>query len=427
MATEECTRWACEGRRALFKQKGFSCTCECIETLEPATEFFFLGCARPASVALQVNNCQKFSSRCRREFRKFSCETVEQVLRLWWRWSHCARFPNARSAVKASVELVTSGAIASAGNETTQLCEEVVIDGVRIADALIDTGSSLSMLSTATYCRLPSTPAIQPFTGAAPVVVGVGGARAEIRGYVDAPVELDGIAVHHPLLVVDGLAFALLIGMDVLRPHGATLSFDGDPVRLRTRVCKVCRERRTNPSAESRCTPLTACATQSHSQSQPHSQSSGASAASVGSAPPADFSACAPDCTHTGISPRAPSGISHGFSSCPSRCRSKQHGCTCASAPPTVAHARRVRGADLEVEVAASANLARRARKRFGCASCAETHRRNTCASADREDSAVHCSFALALSVACGRIGCFLLHGCNGCSLKHEAAHIVQP
>ena len=79
------------------------------------------------------------------------------------------------------------------------------------------------MLSTAMYGRLPSAPSIQPFTGAAPVVVGVGNASVKIRGYVEAPVELDGIAVHHALLVVDGLAFALLIGMDVLLPNGATL------------------------------------------------------------------------------------------------------------------------------------------------------------------------------------------------------------
>ena len=82
-----------------------------------------------------------------------------------------------------------------------------MIGGVRLADALIDTGSAFSMLSSAIYSRLPNAPAIQPFMRAARDVVCVRGANAEIRGYVDAPVELDGTAVHHPLLVVKGSRF----------------------------------------------------------------------------------------------------------------------------------------------------------------------------------------------------------------------------
>ena len=101
-----------------------------------------------------------------------------------------------------------------------------VVGSVRIADALIDIGSAFSMLSNAMYSRLPNPPAVQPFMHAAPDVVGVGGASAEIRGYVDPPVELAGTTVHHPLLVVEGLAFPLLNGTDVLRPHGALLTLD---------------------------------------------------------------------------------------------------------------------------------------------------------------------------------------------------------
>ncbi len=100
------------------------------------------------------------------------------------------------------------------------------------------------MLTSAMYSRLPHAPAIQPFTRAAPDVIGVGGASAEIRGYVDAPVEIAGVEVHHPLLlVVEGLAFPLLIGTDILREHGAVLTLDESaPVRLRIRECAVCRE-----------------------------------------------------------------------------------------------------------------------------------------------------------------------------------------
>lgn len=58
------------------------------------------------------------------------------------------------------------------------------------------------MLSSSMYKRLPSVPAIQPFTGLAFDVVEVGGASAKIRGYVDVPVELVFAVVYHPLLVV---------------------------------------------------------------------------------------------------------------------------------------------------------------------------------------------------------------------------------
>ena len=99
------------------------------------------------------------------------------------------------------------------------------------------------MLSSAMYARLRDVPVIQPFTRAALDVVGVGGASAEIRGYVDAFVKVAGVTVHHPLLVVEGLAFSFLIGTDILRAHNAVLTLDETaPVRLRRRECSICRE-----------------------------------------------------------------------------------------------------------------------------------------------------------------------------------------
>ena len=155
----------------------------------------------------------------------------------------------------------SSNAVASAGRGTAQIFTVAVIGGVRIADALVDTGSAFSMLSTAMDSRIPNAPVIQPFTGSAPDIIGVGGATAEIRGYVDAPIEIDGTAVRHPLLVVEGLAFPLLLGTDILRPHDAMLTLDESaPLRLRTRVCDICREQRTDLLAEPPRAPLTACA-----------------------------------------------------------------------------------------------------------------------------------------------------------------------
>ena len=155
----------------------------------------------------------------------------------------------------------SANAVASAGKGATQVFTDAVIDGVHIVDALVDSGSALSMLSTAMYGRLPSTPAIQHFTRSAPDVIGVGRASAEIREYVDVPVLLDGIAVRHPLLVVEGLAFSLLIGTDIIKPHDVMLLPNKPiPLRLRTPVCDVCQEQRTNVSGESSSVPLIACA-----------------------------------------------------------------------------------------------------------------------------------------------------------------------
>ena len=78
---------------------------------------------------------------------------------------------------------------------------------------------------------------------------------------VDTPVKVAGVTVHHPLLVVEGLAFSLLIGTDILRAHGAILTLDETvPVRLRNRECSTCREQRTDSPDALPLSPLTACA-----------------------------------------------------------------------------------------------------------------------------------------------------------------------
>ena len=79
------------------------------------------------------------------------------------------------------------------------------------------------MLRVSTYELLTKQPAIQPFQGALPKVVGVGGASPKIHGYGDVPFEIDDVVLHHALLVVDILNFFLIVGMDILRPHNALL------------------------------------------------------------------------------------------------------------------------------------------------------------------------------------------------------------
>lgn len=96
-----------------------------------------------------------------------------------------------------------------AGNIVTQLFAEAVIYEMFIVYALVNTGLALSMFSTAMYKRMPSAPAILPFTKAAPNVYGVGAVYDVICSYVDPPIELDVTVVHHLLLIVNRLAFSI--------------------------------------------------------------------------------------------------------------------------------------------------------------------------------------------------------------------------
>ena len=150
--------------------------------------------------------------------------------------------------------------MSSAGTGTPQLFSEKVIDRVLIHDALVDTGSALSMVYSTLNDRLPSRPSINSFKNSAPNIVGVSGASAEVRGYIDAPLQIVGIEVAHPLLIVLNLLFSMLIGMDVLQPHAAKNSLgNAAPLKLSARVCDVCLEHRTNLSPSYRSLPTVAC------------------------------------------------------------------------------------------------------------------------------------------------------------------------
>ena len=103
----------------------------------------------PRAHAEPANNSRKS-----RPARKcYACGGIGHIARV------CPR--TAQSAANASS--FTSGAVASSCGSVGQLFAEAVIGKVRVAEALVDTGSALSMLSTALYARLHDAPAIQPF------------------------------------------------------------------------------------------------------------------------------------------------------------------------------------------------------------------------------------------------------------------------
>ena len=100
------------------------------------------------------------------------------------------------------------------------------------------------MLSSTLYARLPSKPTIYSFKYSAPNIVGVGGASATVRCYIDVFLQIAGVEIAYVLLIVENLSFPLLIGIDILRPHAANLSFgDATSLQLTARACDVCLER----------------------------------------------------------------------------------------------------------------------------------------------------------------------------------------
>ena len=143
--------------------------------------------AEPRAVVCQVwlTWPRRLSMHCRPEIST-------QVLRLRRCGSYGTQLSLSRCAIgsQSKASTFSANAVASVGKGATHVFTDAVIDGVRIADELVDTGSAFSMLSTAMNGRLPIVPAIQRFTESASNVIGVGGASAEIRGYVDMPVKL---------------------------------------------------------------------------------------------------------------------------------------------------------------------------------------------------------------------------------------------
>ena len=104
------------------------------------------------------------------------------------------------------------------------------------------------MLCSVLYDQLLIRSAICSFSKSAPDIVRVSGACAEVRGYVDVPLQIAGIEIAHPLLVITSLAFTLLIVMDILQPHAGKLSLShAAQLELSVGLCDVCLEKLTDP------------------------------------------------------------------------------------------------------------------------------------------------------------------------------------
>ena len=194
--------------------------------------------------ALSFNN-RVYSSRTTRRFRPTRkltpslLVTNNQPLPLTYEQQQPQSYQSNRS--QSNVH-----AVSSAGLEKPQVFAAVRLNGVLFQRVLIDSGASLSMVSSATLAALPSRPSVEPFVRPPPNIVGIGGASVRALGYVDVSIDISGVEVKHPLTVVDELAFPFLIGTDILRPHEAVFKVSTpDRVCLTIDRCSVCDEERT--------------------------------------------------------------------------------------------------------------------------------------------------------------------------------------
>ena len=195
-------------------------------------------------------NCGKeghISSLCRSESkpprRFFTCGGIGHIDRNCPSPKSLQSFPN--PSPNPSPNSKFSGVVESAGTGAFLLFTEVTIDGIRVRELLIDTGSPVSMVRSSLYPLLVSRPPIQSFEKSAPDIVGVGGSRAEYSGLIDVPLEIAGVEVAQPLHVVSNMPFPILSGTDTLRRHDSTVILEDEcPLQLHTRVCEIRLEQR---------------------------------------------------------------------------------------------------------------------------------------------------------------------------------------
>ena len=221
--------------------------------------------SKPVSNSTVCFNCGKIhhiSSTCTTEGkpprRCYACSSVGHLSR------NCPSRSRQQPAQPTESKPKSINAVSSAGTGAPQLFTKAVIDVVLIREALVDTGFAILMVSSALYDRLPSRPSINSFKNSAPDIVGIGGVSAEVRGYIDVPLQIAGIDFAHPLLVVTNFLFFRLIGLGVLQPLAAKMSLgSAATLGLSARVCDVRIERRTNPNPSYRSAPAVACVSES--------------------------------------------------------------------------------------------------------------------------------------------------------------------
>ena len=118
--------------------------------------------------------------------------------------------------------------------------------------ALADSGSSRNLMSHQRYDSLRVRPRLTPPRGLK--VIGGNGQPISLLGFADFAVKVADLWIWHGFGVVDDLPLDVILGAEILKPHGAMLSYQprGDnTLTLTLSACRVCtRYFRCNVSRE---------------------------------------------------------------------------------------------------------------------------------------------------------------------------------
>ena len=88
-----------------------------------------------------------------------------------------------------------SSAVLPTEGGAQQLFVPVRLNGVLISGTLIDSGSSLSMVSASTLAALPVPLSVEAFTSGPPDIVDIGGSPLQVLGYTDAAVVVSDVEI----------------------------------------------------------------------------------------------------------------------------------------------------------------------------------------------------------------------------------------
>ena len=114
-------------------------------------------CGKPGHISSTCTTEGKQPRRC------YACSGFGHLSR------NCLSRNRQQTAQLAESKMKSSNAVSSAGSNAPQLFSEAVIDGVLIRDAIGDTGSAFSMVSSSLHDRLPSPPRLTSSRTRAPI------------------------------------------------------------------------------------------------------------------------------------------------------------------------------------------------------------------------------------------------------------------
>ena len=103
------------------------------------------------------------------------------------------------------------------------------IVGSREVEMMLDSGSTISLIQESVATGLP---AVKQLASNELQLVSAAGEPIPVVGRVVLPVQVGGLHVEHPMIVVQSLITQVILGMDFLQKHGLVLDFTTSPVNI---------------------------------------------------------------------------------------------------------------------------------------------------------------------------------------------------